>query len=111
MLGILLFYSLNLCTFYLVVSSHIMIFIQAQTHTDYGVQVLIGSWSGLKSSLAIWVTGSSGSDPIYKISGSDLIRSHVLIMLSGPDQSNKLDDGSASLDSHQATVGTKVKFT
>ena len=35
----------------------------------------------------------------------------MLIMLSGPDQSNKLDDGSVPLDSHQATVGTKVKFT
>ena len=50
------------------------------------------------------MSGSSKSDPVYKISGPNLdsaLDSHASIMVSGPDQNNELsmlygDDGSVS---------------
>ena len=50
------------------------------------------------------MSGSSKSDPVYKISGPNLdsaLDSHASIMVSGPDQNNELsmlysDDGSIS---------------
>ena len=50
--------------------------------------------------LVTFCLGHTGLDPVYKISGF-CIGSHVLMMVSGPDQSNELsvlnvDDGSIS---------------